>query len=96
VNDPQYPKVIFGNRNTRGSAERFSSGDELEDPVVALVVHGHLIVVIDGVSGGAAGGFESFKKWIQEQDHNASPPLTSAMMAGSVSRSKTFSRLFIV
>jgi hypothetical protein len=38
--------------------------------VVALVVHGHFVVVINRIGRGKARGFESFKKWIQKQDHS--------------------------
>jgi hypothetical protein len=71
-NDPQDLKTIFGDPNARAAAEHVSAWDELEDPVIALIVHCHFVVLIDRVRGCASSGLESFEKWIQKQDHGKS------------------------
>ena len=71
-NDFQNSKIILGNGNARTTPKRVCARNELEDPMVALIVHGHLIVPIDGIRGSVAGNLKSFEKGVQLQDHGAS------------------------
>ena len=51
------------------TSERVIAGDELEDPVVTLVVHSDLIIRMDGIGRGVTRDVQRLQQGIQEQDH---------------------------
>jgi len=62
--DLQYPQVFLGDRNARAAAKGVTRWDKLEDPMVSLILHGHFVIVVNGVRGGLAGRLEPFEKRI--------------------------------
>jgi hypothetical protein len=68
----QDPTAILGDGDSHASAENFLAWDELEYPMIWLVINRHFIVAIGRVRSGTTGGFECIEKRIQLQDHDNS------------------------